>query len=38
MTQNSEHYHAWADISTGLESATQSLATAIKAASQDFKK
>ncbi|WP_404401025.1 coiled coil domain-containing protein [Idiomarina seosinensis] len=28
---------AWTDVSTGLESATQSLATAIKAASKEFK-
>ncbi|RUO76139.1 coiled coil domain-containing protein [Idiomarina seosinensis] len=28
---------AWSDISGGLESATQSLATAIKAASKEFK-
>lgn len=29
---------AWTDVSKGLESATQSLATAIRAASKEFKK
>jgi len=29
---------AWSDVSKGLESATESLSTALKSASQQFKK